>query len=55
MGSIGGTEIKFFNKSKNNTKNHILQLFAGDKKLLRYIPDDINPGSIERKYLLSVF
>ena len=50
LGTIGGYKFGYFSKSNSITKNHILQYFINDKKLLQYLPDDIKIISIKENY-----
>ena len=54
IGQYGGVDFPWFTRSNNFTKNHLLSYFNNDPKLKRFLPDDINPISIKRSYLLNV-
>ena len=49
-----GFEFKYFTKNHKFMKSHLLEYFAEDAELLKYIHDDIDKKSINRTYLISV-
>ena len=54
IGKYGGFNFKYFSRSHNFTKMHLLKYFMESEELKRYIPDDISPINLTREYLLSV-
>ncbi len=54
LGQVEGFEIPIFKKSNNNTKEHVLSFFENDEELIKYLPDDIKPKSINKDFLMSV-
>lgn len=50
----GGFNFRYFSKSQNFTKSHILHYFMENEELQQFIPDDICPNNLSREYLLSV-
>ena len=54
MGQIGGYNIPYFSKSNILTKSHIIEQFNNDNDLKDYIPDECNPTTVTREFLLSL-
>lgn len=54
LGMVGGFSFKYFTKTNNLTKNHLIQLLNNDEELKLYLPDDISFTSIPRDLILSV-
>ena len=54
MGQIGGYNIPYFSKSNILTKSHIIEQFNNDNDLKDYIPDECNPSTVTREFLLSL-
>lgn len=54
MGQVGGYELPYFSKSDLLTKKNIIQKFTGDDELGKYIPNNCNPNTVTRSFLLSL-
>ena len=54
LGQIGGYSLPYFSKTKNLTKDHIIQQFVNDKELLEYLPDSLDKSTITRDFLLAL-
>ena len=54
LGQVGGYDLPYFSKSNLLTKSDIIKQFTGDKELGMYIPDNCNPTTVTRSFLLSL-
>ena len=51
---MGGYNIPYFSKSNTLTKSNIIEQFNDDYDLKYYIPDNCNPATVTREFLLSL-
>lgn len=54
LGGIGGYDLPYFSKAKFLTKSHLVSQFNGDLELAKYLPDQINPTTVTRSFLLAL-
>ena len=54
MGQVGGYDLPYFSKGELLTKKSIIQKFTGDEELSKYIPNNCNPNTVTRSFLLSL-
>ena len=53
FGEIIGHDLPYFTKDKFLSKSHIVSLFANDRELAKYLPDNINLLTVTNSSLLS--
>lgn len=54
LGEVGGYNLPYFSKNNLLTKANIIEQFTNDNELIKYIPNNCNPSTITREFLLSL-